>query len=102
MEFVPFLILAGMNKKIIDWLRTLIPDDIEAKILIPISWAVGMALAVFFSLSPTIAAEIVIWSDHTLASADLVLVLIYGFALASAGGIIHDAVKPNTPPHDGT
>lgn len=100
MEFVPFIVLAAMNKKIIDWLRVLIPDHIEAKILIPISWVIGIGLALLFSLSPALAGEIAIWSDHTLANADIVLVIVYGFAFASAGGVLHDAVKPTTPPHD--
>lgn len=101
MEFVPFLVLAAMNKKVIDWARTLIADDLEAKVLIPVSWAVGVALAFLFSLSDALANEIVIWSEHTLGTADPALVAVYGFAVASAGGVIHDAVKPNTPPHDG-
>jgi hypothetical protein len=101
MEFVPFIILAAMVKKLIDWLRTLIPDHIEAKVLIPVSWAVGAAVAFLFSTSPALAGDIVIWGEHTLANADAALVAVYGIAVASAGGIIHDLVKPSTPPHDG-
>lgn len=100
MEFVPFIVLAAMNKKIIDWLRSLISDKHEAKVMIPISWAVGAALAFVFSTSEMLAGKIEIWSGLTLADADSTAVGIYGIALASAGGIIHDAVKPNTPPHD--
>lgn len=101
-DFVPFIVLAGMNKKILDYVRVLIPDNIEAKVLIPLAWVVGIGLAFLFSTSDALANEIVIWSDHTLGSADPVLVAVYGFGFASAGGIIHDAVKPHTPPHDGT
>lgn len=100
MDFAPFLILAAMNKKILDWFRVMIPDHIEAKVLIPVSWVIGIALALLFSFSPSLASDITIWGEHTLASADIVLVVVYGFALASAGGVIHDAVKPSTPPHD--
>lgn len=100
MEFVPFIILAFMVKKLIDWVRVLLPDNYEAKVLIPASWAVGAGVSYLFSLSPTLAGDITIWSEHTLASADIVLVLVYGVAVASAGGVMHDFVKPNTPPHD--
>lgn len=101
MEFVPFIVLAAMVKKIIDWLRVLIPDNYEAKVLIPASWLVGIAVAFLFSTSETLAGEIVIWGEHTLAGADAALVAVYGFAVASAGGVVHDWVKPTTPPHDG-
>jgi hypothetical protein len=101
-EFVPFLALAVMNKKIIDWFRVMIPDHIEAKVLIPVSWLVGIALAFLFSVSDALADQIVIWGENTLGTADPALVAVYGFAVASAGGVIHDQVKPTTPPHDGT
>lgn len=102
MEFVPFVILALMIKKIIDWIRVLMPDHYEAKLLIPASWCVGIIVALLFSASPALAADIVIWGEHTLANADVALVVVYGFALASGAGVVHDITKPNTPPHDGT
>lgn len=102
MEFVPFLVLAVMVKKIIDWLRVLIPDNLEARVLVPLAWIIGIGVALLFSASPSLAANITIWSDHTLATADVGLVIVYGFAIGSGAGIVHDAVKPNTPPHDGT
>lgn len=100
MEFVPFVILALMVKKIIDWLRVLIPDHYEPKVLIPASWLVGIGVAFLFSASPALSDAIVIWGDETLSSADPALVAVYGFAVASFGGVVHDFVKPNTPPHD--
>lgn len=101
MEFVPVLILAVMVKKILDWLRVLVPDDIEAKVMIPLAWLVGIGVALLFSASDELASGITIWGEHTLATADIALVVVYGFAVGSGGGIIHDAVKPNTPPYDG-
>lgn len=100
MEFVPLLVLAALNKKVIDWIRVLLPDPLEAKVLIPISWVVGMLLALTFSASPALAGRIDIWPGQTLANADIFLVLVYGVALASLGGVIHDITKPNAPPHD--
>lgn len=101
MEFVPFLVLAAINKKIIDWLRVLLPDDVEAKVLIPASAVLGALLALAFAASETLSSGIEIWSGATLATADTMAVVIYGVAFGLGGGVIHDAVKPNTPPHDG-
>lgn len=100
MEFVPLLVLAALNKKILDWVRVLLPDPLEAKVLIPVSWVVGMLLALAFSASPALAGRIDIWPGQTLADADIFLVLIYGLALASLGGVIHDVTKPRTIPMD--
>lgn len=101
MEFVPFIVLAMINKKVIDWMRVMIPDQFEAKTLIPLSAILGAVLALAFAASETLAAGIEIWSGATLATADTMAVIIYGVAFGLGGGVLHDAVKPNTPPHDG-
>lgn len=100
MDFVPFLILLAINKKVMDWFRSILPDKWEAKVLIPVGWLIGVGLALLFSASPELASAITIWGDNTLANADIALVVVYGIAIGSGAGIIHDAVKPSTPPHD--
>lgn len=100
MEFVPLFVLAALVKKTIDWFRAILPDHWEAKVLIPISMLVGVIFALLFSASEALAGAITIWSEHTLASADIFLVIVYGLAIGSVGGILHDFVKPTTPPHD--
>lgn len=102
MEFVPILVLAALVKKTIDWLRVMIPDNIEAKVLIPLSGVVGILYALLFSASPELAGRIEIWSEQTLARASIALVVVYGLSVGALGGVIHDFVKPSTPPHDGT
>lgn len=101
MDFVPLLVLAALVKKTIDWFRVLLPDSLEAKVLIPLSMLVGVAYAFLFSLGDDLASGIEIWSGHTLAQASGALVVVYGLALGSVGGVVHDFTKPNTPPHDG-
>lgn len=100
MDFVPFLILLAINKKVMDWFRSILPDKWEAKVLIPIGWLLGIGLALLFSASPELSNAITIWGDHTLGTASIWLVIVYGLAIGSGAGIIHDAVKPSTPPHD--
>lgn len=102
MEFVPLIVLAALVKKTIDWLRVLIPDNIEAKLLIPLSMAIGVAYAFLFAAGDDLAAGITIWGDNTLATASEALIVVYGLSLGAVGGVLHDWVKPTTPPHDGT
>jgi fructose-specific phosphotransferase system IIC component len=100
-EFVPILVLGTLIKKLIDWLRVLIDDDLETKILIPLSGVVGAVVVFLFSLSPELSEEIEIWPGHFLADASLALVIIYGLVIGiGMAGVIHDLVKPTTPPHD--
>lgn len=100
MEFVPFVVLTLILKKVIDWLRVLLPDDIETRVLIPASWVVGVALAFLFASSELLAGGIEIWSGVTLADADVALVIVYGLAVGCGAGVLHDLAKPRTPPHD--
>lgn len=93
MDFVPFVILALMVTKLIDWVLDLIPDEVEGKILLPVSWLVGIGVVVLFSLSNELAEAITVWGDHTLASASLPLLLVYGFAVGTGSNVIHDVAK---------
>lgn len=98
MEFVPLVILATMVKALIDWFKSLIPDRFEAKVLMPIAWSVGVAVALLFSASPELAADITIWGEHRLASASIALVVVYGFAIGAGANVIHNLTR--TDPRD--
>lgn len=100
MEFVPLVALALMVKKIIDWVRVMMPDRFETRWLIPASWLVGIAVTLLFGASEQLSDGVIIWGDLSLAKADIFVQVVYGFAVGAAGGVIHDAVKPTTPPHD--
>lgn len=93
MDFVPFVILALMVTKLIDWILELIPDRFEPKVLLPISWAVGVVVALLFSLSPELASEVVIWGENTLSGASIALVIVYGFAIGTGANVVHDATS---------
>lgn len=92
MTFVPLVALVFLVNKVVDWLRELIPDRLEPRVLIPLSWLVGMALTYAFSL--TVWAEATGIGDMSLADLDVVAVLIVG-ALIGAGGSVLNDVKPN-------
>lgn len=89
----PALVLAFIEKKIIDWLRTVIPDQYEAKVLIPVAWVLGVLGAWALSTSATVAGGIIVWEDVPLYHADAVVIFVYGFVVGSGAGVIHDALK---------
>ena len=101
MEFVPLIVLGALVKKTIDWFRVVIRDDVETKILIPLSGVVGIIYALLFSASPELSGRLEIWSGQSLAGASIALVVVYGLAVGiGVAGVLHDFVKPTTPPHD--
>ena len=109
MEMIgPALALAFVLKKLLDWARTVIPDHIEAKVLIPLAWVLGIVGAWALSTSAVVGGAIEVLPGIgdapgvKLYHADAVVIFLYGFIVGSGAGVIHDAVKPNTPPHDGT
>ena len=103
MEMIgPALALGFVLRHIVDWLRTLIPDDYEAKVLIPATWVLAIGGAWLLSTSEYLGSRIEVFPDLPLYHADPVAIGLYGFATAAVAALAHDAVKPHTPPHDGT
>lgn len=99
--FGPALALGFVLRHVLDWLRTLIPDNYEARVLIPVTWVLGVLGAWALSTSEYLGTKIEVLPGLPLFHADPVAVGLYGFAVAATAAIFHDAVKPNTPPHDG-
>jgi uncharacterized membrane protein YeiH len=99
---VPIIALGFLIKKTMDWIRIVVPQTWHATFLIPLSFAIGIGYALLFSASDILAANIEVLDGVTLADADVILVIVYGILSGAAGGVIHDFVKPTTPPHDGT
>lgn len=92
MTFAPLLMLVFLINKFVDWMRELIPDRLEPKVLIPLSWATGAALTYAFSL--TVWAEEIKIGERTLASLDVVAVIVLGCILGAGGSVLND-LKPN-------
>lgn len=92
MTFVPFLALIFLINKVVDWIRELVPDVLEARVLIPLSWLVGAAVTYLFSLTVW-AAETGI-GDQSLGDLDVVAVLLLGAILGAGGSVLND-LKPN-------
>ena len=92
MTFVPLLALVFLINKVVDWVRELVPDRLEPKILIPLSWLVGALVTYAFSL--TVWASEVGIGDKSLGDLDVVAVLILGAILGAGGSVLND-LKPN-------
>jgi hypothetical protein len=51
MTFVPFLVMVALNKKLVDFVKELLPNDLANKTIQAIAWAVGIGLAFAFAWS---------------------------------------------------
>lgn len=92
MEFVPLLALPFLINKILDWVREILPDRLEAKVVIPISWALGVVLTFAFALSDW-GSEMMV-GDKAFADINPVSLVIVGLVIGASAGIISD-FKPN-------
>lgn len=98
----PAIALGFVLRHVVDWLRTVLPTPAQAKLLIPMTWLLGIAGAWALSTSEYLGTHIAVFPDLPLYHADAVAVGLYGFVVAATAAVFHDQVKPFTPPHDGT
>ena len=92
MEFFgPVLLLVFLVNKTVDWLRDLIPDPLEGKVLIPVSMGIGAAYT--FAFSATEWAPVMGVGDMTLADLNVVAVLLAGAGVGAGGSVLND-LKP--------
>lgn len=92
MEFVPLIALPFLINKILDWVRSILPDTIEAKVLIPISWMLGVAAA-FVLAGSDWGAETKV-GDKAFADINNISLVLVGLVIGAAAGIVSD-FKPN-------
>lgn len=92
MTFVPMLALVFLVNKLVDWLRELVPDRLEPKVLIPLSWASGALVTYLFSL--TVWAKETGVGDLALSDLDVIATLLVGVLIGAGGSVLND-LKPN-------
>lgn len=92
MTFVPMLALVFVVNKVVDWLRELVPDRLEPRVLIPLSWFTGAVVTWLFSL--TQFAEEVGVGDRSLDELDVIAVVFVGVLIGAGGSVLND-LKPN-------
>lgn len=92
MEFVPLIALPFLINKILDWVRSILPDTIEAKVVIPVSWALGIVGAFVLAGSDWGAETMV--GDKAFANINNVSLVMVGLVMGAAAGIVSD-FKPN-------
>lgn len=92
MEFVPLIALPFLINKILDWVRSILPDPIEAKVVIPVSWVLGV-IASFVLAGSDWGAETMV-GDKAFADLNTVSLVIVGMILGAGAGILSD-FKPN-------
>lgn len=92
MEFIPLVALPFLINKILDWARSIIPDRIEAKFMIPISLMLGVIGTFAFARSDW-GTEMMV-GDKSFGSINSVSLVIVGLVIGSTAGIVSD-FKPN-------
>lgn len=96
MDFVPFLVFVAINKKVVDFCKELLPNNLANKVVQLIAWVVGIALSFIFA-SSVVGDSIDVFGDYTLGNIDLWGVVIYGLAVGSGAGVANDFIERRNP-----
>jgi hypothetical protein len=88
----PAALLAFVINKVMDWLKDLVPDRLEARVLNPLSWLVGIGAVLLFSQTDYASSFEV--GNHTLANVNIFTLCVIGFMSGAAAGVLND-IKPN-------
>lgn len=99
MDLAPLVALVLINKKMVDFFKEFLPNNIRNKTVQAVSWAIGVGLAFLFANS-FFGDGIDVWEGRTLASLDPFGVVITGLALGSGAGVLNDAIRRKNPQPD--
>lgn len=88
MAFALLPMLIFVVNKLIDWLRDLIPDALEPKMLPPASWAAGVVVTYVFSLTQW--AEQISVNDLKMSELNVFGVAVLGVVIGAGGSILND------------
>lgn len=99
MDLAPLVVLVIINKKVVDWLRELIPLHLRNKTVQALAWVVGIGLAFLFAAS-AFGDGIDVWEGRNLGSLDAFGVVIFGLAIGSGAGAFADAIERKNPTPD--
>lgn len=95
MEFVPLLVLVAINKKVVDFLKELLPDNLQNKLVQLIAWAVGV-LTIFLFAESDYADEIE-FGEKALSDLNIFSLVIVGIAIGSSAGVVNDIIDRRNP-----
>lgn len=96
MEFVPFLILIGVNKKLVDFAKECLPNSLRNKVIQIIAVAIAVALVLLFAASD-FGGGIEVWQGRTLDGLDVWGQIIYGLAIGTGAGVLNDVIERRNP-----
>ena len=97
-NLVPFLALIGINKKAVDFLKELLPNSLQNKLIQIIAWAVGILTVFIFSESQF--ADEIVFGKHTLVNADIFTIVVCGLIIGSGAGVVNDLIERRNPDAD--
>lgn len=95
MPFVPIAALMFLNKKLVDWIKEFLPNNIPNKLVQAIAFVVGVVLVVLFAASDW--SDGIVVGDKHLGSISGAGLVIIGLLIGAGGGVLNDAIERRNP-----
>lgn len=100
MPLVPLAAFAFFNKKVVDFLKELLPNDLLNRYIQILSALVGVGSAFLFAQIVQAAAHIEVFNGVTLDRLNWAGLVVYGVVGSAVGGVINDAIERRNPDAD--
>lgn len=91
MEFVPFVVLLALVKKIVDFFKMASGGDMNGAVTQLVAWGAGVAAVMLFAQSDW--ADGIQVADHALSTLNAWSQFIVGMTIASSAGVVTDTIK---------
>lgn len=86
----PAAMLALLVTKITDWVKSLVPKEYGAKVMVPVSMLIAVGFALAFGAAPELAKHINVLEGLTLADASIVSRVLWGACVGAGAGTVYD------------
>ena len=98
MEFVPFIAMLALVKKVIDFLKYVTNRDLNGVITTGLSWVGGVVVVLLFAASDF--AEGIPVGDTTIAALNFASLVIIGMSIGASAGVAADVISSRRPTDD--
>jgi hypothetical protein len=98
MEFVPFLAMLALVKKLIDFFKYLTNKDKNGIVTTLAAWVAGVGAILLFSMSDF--ADGITIGDTTLGALNIASLVIVGMSIGASAGVAADVISSRRPSDD--